>query len=442
MSSVEHLPSKLFDLQSLPTIDSNQAKIHIPWSYKAYKPESTQQLQDLYPQIRLQESAFPNGMWLLLAGEAPSVVMPWLMNGDNLADALLDIYNAHAFTQNREGIGPNVKKLSVLSVFGDWRQDNPSKKNLPQKNEDFHKEDKNQEVEEMALVIAQSSWSQAVASLMKDVAKVDNLITIDGHSFTAKDHFEAKKIEVVNITTAKLIVEAIRNKDLLKDDLPTMIAGVDFGNLALAHKLSQEEEFELGILRKRRIPTGNGNTSTTQHELVHGDVQGRRVILIDDLIGSGGTILHTVELLLKQGAKEIIVCAAHAVFAGGEYYAQLQKVLKYDQVKLVMVSDTIPLKRLTRGSDRDLPYTQVSSNQEKSERKQVTMLSVDDFIAYTVGVMLSSKDTEEISAKMKEHVLPQPDPYELYHQITGKKISKPAVTAIYREGHFEPIQKD
>lgn len=429
MSSAEHLSSNLFNLKSLPPVDPNKAKIHIPWSYKAYKPESTKQLQDLYPQIRLQESAFPNGMWLLLAGEAPNVVMPWLMNGDNLADALLDIYNAHAFTQNREGIGPNVKKLSVLSVFGDWRQDLPSKKPIPrQENE-----------EEVAMVIAQSSWSQAVASLMKNVAKVDNLVTIDGHSFIAKKHFEAEGIKVVNITTTKLIIEAIRNKGLLKNNLPNMIAGVDFGNLALAHKLSQEEEFELGILRKHRISTGNGSTSITKHELIHGDVQGKRVILMDDLIGSGGTIFNTVDLLLKQGAKEIIVCASHAVFAGREYYEQLQKVLKYDQVKLVMVSNTLPLERLTRGSDRDLPYILSSQNETKPERRQVSMLDVDDFIAYTVGVMLSSENTDEIVTKMKEHVLPQPDPHELYHQITGKKISKPKVTAVYREGNFESI---
>jgi len=439
MSSVEHLPSKLFDLKSLTPIDPDQAKIHIPWSYRAYKPESTKQLQDLYPQIRLQESAFPNGMWLLLAGEAPNVVMPWLMNGDNLADALLDIYNAHALTQNREGIGPNVDKLSVLSVFGDWRQDLPSKKNLPPKDPDSQLKNKDQEVEEMAMVIAQSSWSQAVASLMKHVANVDNLITIDGHSFIAKQHFEAEGINVVNITTAKLIIEAIRNKGLLKNNLSTMIAGVDFGNLALAHKLSQEENFELGILRKHRIPTGNGSTSITKHELIYGDVQNKRVILMDDLIGSGGTILNTVELLLKHGVKEIIVCASHAVFAGREYYEQLQKVLKYDQVKLVMVSDTLPLERLTRGSDKDLPYIQVPRNDAKPERKQVAMLNVDDFIAYTVGVMLSSQNNEEIITKMKEHVLPQPDPYELYHQITGKKILKPVITATYREGNFQSI---
>jgi len=436
MNSSESSRSKLFDLSSLSKVDPEYACVHIPLSYRSYKPESARQLQDLYPQVRLQESAFANGMWLLLAGEVPNVVMPWVMNGDNLADALLDIYNAHAFTQDRENIGPNVKKLSVLSVFGDWRQDSPSKKSLPAKQDKA----KNQEIEEMATVIAQSSFSQAVASLMKHVAKVDTLVTVDGHSSIARQHFEAEGIKVANITTAKLMLEAIRNKNLLTKDLDTMIVGVDFGNLALAYKLSQEEGFELGILRKKRIPTGNGSTSVTKHELVYGDVRGKRVILMDDIIGSGGTILNTVSLLLQNGVKEIIVCASHAVFAGREYYEQLQQVLKFNQVKLIMVSNTLPLERLTRGSDKDLPYIKVVRNEEELEHRQVSMLSVDDFISYTVGAMLSTQNIEEFVSKMGEHVLPQPDPYDLYQQITGKKIPKPVVTHIYREGNFDRIK--
>ncbi len=431
MVAAEKQSSKLFDLTSLPHIDGTKAKIHIPWSYRSYKPESAHQLRELYPQIRLQESAFANGMWLLLAGEAPNVVVPWVMNGDNLADALLDIYNLHALTQNRGNkIGPNVEKLSILSVFGDWRQDIPSRKLLPP---DGQATDTTSQ-EEMATVVAQSSWSLAMAKLMKHVAAVDNLVTIDGHSFLANQQFEAEGIKVINITTAKLMIEKLRNDNLLKDDLPNMVVGVDFGNLSLAKKLSQEEGFEIGIIHKHRIPILDGSSSKTEHELIYGNVQGRRVILMDDMIGSGGTILKTVDLLLKAGAAEIIVCAAHAVFAGREYYEQLQQVLKNDKVKLVMISDTLPLARPTRGGDRDLPYVLVPRKEHDIERRQVTMLEVDDFIAYTVGVMLASQSAEQITNLMGEHVLPQLDSYDLYHQITGKKLPKPKIVAKYLEG--------
>ncbi|NCN45810.1 MAG: hypothetical protein COU63_01930 [Candidatus Pacebacteria bacterium CG10_big_fil_rev_8_21_14_0_10_36_11] len=433
MSVVEKTSSKLFSLDSLSPVDPAQSKIHVPWSYRSYKPKSTEQLQNLYPKIRFQESSFANGMWLLLAGEAPNVVMPWIMNGDNLADAMLDMFLAHAFTQDRGEFGPNVQNLSVLSVFGDWRQDLPSKKDLPpgmRSEVGAEQED----VEEVAMAMAQSSWSLAVASLMKHTAGVKNLVTVDSHSFPASQQFESLGIDTVNITTAKLMIESLRNNGYLKDNMPTMIVGVDFGNLALAKKLHDEEGFELGVIRKHRIPALDGRPSKTEHELVYGDVRGRRVILMDDMIGSGGTILKTVELLLIDGAEEVIICASHAVFAGREYYEQLQDVLRNDKVKIVMLSDTLPLERPTRGGDKDLPYVLVADGARSYERREVAMLEVDDFIAYITGVMLLSSSAEEIANRMGEHVLPQVDPYDLYYQVTGKKVPRPTVVASYKEG--------
>ena len=373
-------------------------------------------------------------MWLLLAGEAPHVVMPWIMNGDNLADAVLDMFSAHAFTQPRELLGPNVPSLSVLSVFGDSRQDLPSKKELPLAPEESEKTKEQAEVEEMALIAAQSSWSLAIATLMKHTAGVSTHVTIDGHSYTAAEQFRSVDIETVNVTTAKLMVENLRKNGFLKDNLGTMIVGVDFGNLALAKKLSDEEGFELGIIRKHRIPTLDGSPSKTEHELVYGDVRGKRVILMDDMIGSGGTILRTVKLLLQHGAAEVIVCASHAVFAGREYYEQLQEVLRNDRVKLVMLSNTLPLERPARGADKDLPYVLVPGRNGRPKKREVAMLEVDDFISYIVGVMLLHPTAEGIAQSMGEHVLQQTDAYDLYHQITGKKVPRPTATQVYKEG--------
>jgi phosphoribosylpyrophosphate synthetase len=371
-------------------------------------------------------------MWLLLSGEIPNLVVPWLMNGDNLPDAIMDMYNLHSFTQERGGFGPNVQNLMVLSVFADWRQDLPSKKDLPDAMRNKALEEQ-ENIIEMALVIAQSSWSLAVATLMKYEAKVDTHVSLDGHSFPATQQFESLGINVVNITTAKLMIEAIRNGGYLDDSLETMIVGVDFGNLSLAWKLSQEEGFKLGIIHKKRTPIPDGTSSTTVHELVYGDVRGKRVIVMDDMIGSGGTILKTVKLLLQHGAAEIIVCAAHAVFAGREYYEQLQEVLSNDKVKLIMVSDTLPLERPARGGDKDLPYVFVKRDGQKEQRK-VQILETDDFISYIVGVMLLNPTAQAITETMGVHVLQQVDPYDLYYQITGKKMPRPVATVRYREG--------
>lgn len=423
MGSVEY-QSNLFELENLSQSDP-PGKMHIPHSFRLYNPKLAAHLRQLYPEIRLQHSAFENSMWLLLAGEAPSIVVPWIMNGDNLEKALTDIFCLHVLTQEHESFGPNVENLSILVPFADFRQDKPSSKPLPEEMTTGKKD-------EIALVTAQASWTLPLARWMKSVG-VDTLVTVDGHSFTASEQFRSEGINVINITTAKLMIEYLRETELLSDDLDTIVVGVDLGNLALAHKLAKEEGFKIGIMHKRRIAIGNGEKSRTEHELVYGDVQGRKVVLMDDMIGSGGTMLNTVEYLVDKGAAEIIACASHAVFAGREYYDKLRQILRYDEVKQVLVSDTLPLSRPIRGADRDLPYIFKKTAGVK-EKKELEILSVNDFLAYITGVMLWHTTAEEIEVQMEEHVLRQVNPYELYKKITGKKIAEPKVVAQYKEG--------
>ncbi len=433
MGTLEFPKSKLFDLGALPPIEPEVSKVHIPRSLRTYNPLLAHQLKDEYPIIRFQESSFENGMWLLLAGEASNVVVPWIMSGDNLQDAMMDLFNLHAFTQSHFGFPPNVDVLSMLAIFGDWRQDLPSRK--PLSIEDLKKifgpEINESNAEYFSMVAAQASWSLATAQMMSHVSGVKQLMTIDGHSAVAAEQFQQQGIEVLNLTTAKLMIETMRHNRLLENNLATMIVGVDFGNLALAHKLSQEEGFELGIIRKKRVPGKIIGRSETFHELVYGDVRGKRIILMDDMIGSGGTILKTLKILLEHGAAEVIVAASHAVFAGREYYEQLREVLINEKVKLVMLSDTLPLERPIRGGDKDLPYVPAHDGREQ---KSVEMLPTSDFITWLIGVMLANPDFSERARAMEPHVLRQEDPLLLFERITGQKISHPQVVVTYHEG--------
>ncbi len=436
--------SNLFDQKSLPPIDGDEAKIHIPWSFRAFKPDLSRRLRKLYSPIRFHSAEFPSGMPLILTGKANRVVAPLVMDGENVTDATQDLFEMAAFTQVRKNLGPNVESLSVLGVFNDERQDNPSVKELPGEMIAAILSDMAEVREEfmpVSLVSAQSSWTLSTVDLMK-IAGVKTYVAVDRHSYKAAEQYEAAGIETVNLTTAKLMVENLRKNLFLKENLKTVIAGVDFGNLALAKKLSEEEGFDLAIIRKHRIATLDGTPSKTVHELVYGDVRGKRVLLMDDMIGSGGTIFNTVDELLKNGAAEVIVCASQAVFAGKEYYAKLQEILKNDKVKLVMTSDTLPLERPTRGKDRSLPYILVPGGNGRLQKREVAMLEVDDFIAYIVGVMLLNPTADGVAKAMGEHVLELSDPYDLYYQITGKKVPRPVITHEYLEGgRHAPIEK-
>lgn len=440
MGKLEFPTSKLFDLSALPAVDPSLSKVHIPRSFRTYNPILAQTLKEVFSKIRFQESEFDNRMWLLLVGEAPNVVLPWIMNGDNLEHAMMDIFNLHTLTQSHFGSKPNVADLSVLSIFGDWRQDLPSRKplSIEELKMIFGPDIDETNAEYFSVVAAQASWSLATARQMKHVAGVDQLVTIDGHSHVTSQQFRQEGIEVINVTTAKLMIEALRHNGLLKENMQNIMVGVDFGNLALAQKLSEEEGFDLGIIRKRRIPGKIPGSSSTTQELVYGDVRGKRVILMDDMIGSGGTILKTIKILLQEGAAEIIVGASHAVFAGREYYEQLREVLANEKVKLVLVSDTLPLERPIYGGDKDLPYLPATKNQEL---KTVEMLPTADYITWLIGTMLAFPDSVSRENAMQPHVLKQEDPLLLYERITKKKIPKPQIVATYHEGgELRPMQ--
>jgi ribose-phosphate pyrophosphokinase len=78
-------------------------------------------------------------------------------------------------------------------------------------------------------------------------------------------------------------------------------------------------------------------TSEVTH--VIGEVVGKRVIMIDDLIDRGGTLCNAAERLIEEGATEAYACATHAVFSDDAY-----KRIEASPLKEVVVTDTLPLK--------------------------------------------------------------------------------------------------
>ena len=414
-----------------PTVDS---AVHIPRGFRDYYPALSHELQNKLPTLRFEEGSFGNLMPLILAEEVPHVVMLWLMNGDNWQKPSIDMFNAHVLTQSPDLAGANVERLGVLAPFIDVRQDRRERKPLPGSNG-----------AEMAIVKAQASWSEAVANLMAYVAKVNYLVHLGGHSHLATTHFERVGIDVIDVTTAHVMIADLQARGMLDDKLENVLCGVDFGNLALVDNISKIHGFSIAIIRKWREAINGGVRSKTKHELVYGTVSGKRVIVMDDMISSGGTLVNTVDLLIANGAKEIIVCASHAVFSGREYYEQLQQLLKYSQVKVVMTTNTLPLERPGFGGDKSLPYILLPGQTNESThlaKKQVEMLSVDDLLGRVLLAMLKSNNTDEIRQALGHEVVIQRDPYELFTDMTGQKVERPADVAVYRSGgNFEPLAK-
>ena len=70
-----------------------------------------------------------------------------------------------------------------------------------------------------------------------------------------------------------------------------------------------------------------------------GDVSGKNVIIIDDLIDTGSTFVQCAEALKSQGAEKIVGVCTHPVFSG----SAMQSIAQSDAISVLYVSDTIPL---------------------------------------------------------------------------------------------------
>jgi len=90
----------------------------------------------------------------------------------------------------------------------------------------------------------------------------------------------------------------------------------------------------------------------TETEVMHviGDVKNRNVILVDDMISTGTSITEAARACRKEGAKDIYICATHAVLAG----KAVEKLAK-SSIKEIVVTDTIPLD----GKEKELPNLRI-----------------------------------------------------------------------------------
>ena len=395
------------------------ARLLVLESFLEYYPEIATLLSKLFPGLDYEVGHFGNGMPLIKIGEADHVVAPLIMNGDNLEKFLRDVAYLAGATQKREFIGANVGNLTVLFI-GDFRQDGPSHIPIP-----------GLPPNKVAVVQKQSSWTKIVAQHL-ETAGIECIVTLDAHSHKAIKDFEDEGIKVINVTAAYEILRRLESLKLLPDDGRTVICGVDLGNLPLTEVINRKFRYEVTVIEKWRGAGNDGTESTTHQKLIDGDVFGKRVILMDDMISSGETLYNTVQLLLAAGAAEVIVCATHAIFGKG-YSEYLEKILRLDRVKVVMTTNSFPLKRPPPGTDKTVPQVDVSGQDSKTDHREVQFLNIwGDFLATVViPAMLAHTIPEELTLALCEHVLKLEDPYAVYTRLTDKELTRPEVVASF-----------
>ncbi len=171
--------------------------------------------------------------------------------------------------------------------------------------------------------------AKLVANLIEK-AGITRVITIDLHAGQIQGFFD---IPVDNLYGAIIFMDYVKNKNFENP----VIASPDIGGVARARYFASRLGMDMVIVDKRRE---KANESEVMN--IIGDVDGKDVILVDDMIDTAGTIVKAASALKAKGAKSVMACCTHPVLSGPAY----DRIENGDLDELV-VSNSLPLKKNT-----------------------------------------------------------------------------------------------
>lgn len=168
--------------------------------------------------------------------------------------------------------------------------------------------------------------AKLVADLLT-TAGTDRVLAMDLHTGQIQGFFN---ILVDHIFATPILVDYIKNLGINSDDI--VAVSPDTGGVPRTRYFAKELDCSLAIIDKRR---DKHNEAICSH--VIGEVKDKVCVMFDDMIDTAGTICEASKLLLNKGAKEVYVCAAHAVFSGPAI-----ERLANSPIKEVIITNTIP----------------------------------------------------------------------------------------------------
>jgi ribose-phosphate pyrophosphokinase len=157
-------------------------------------------------------------------------------------------------------------------------------------------------------------------------AGANRVISIDLHAQQLQGFFD---IPVDHLTGELVLSRYFKDKQI--ENLT--VVSPDVGNIKMASRYVSAIGGELAIVHKKRL-----SGKEVHAEEVIGDVEGRNILMCDDIIATAGTICSAAKLLRSRGAKKIYVGATHGVLSG----PALERLAKADLEEIV-ITDTIPL---------------------------------------------------------------------------------------------------
>ena len=169
--------------------------------------------------------------------------------------------------------------------------------------------------------------AKLVANMMT-ASRADRVLAVDLHAAQIQGFFD---LPVDHLSATPCFFDYFES---VREELGEFcFVSPDVGNLKVAEGMANLLGVDTAVITKRR-------TSGTEIEVGHlmGSVEGKTVLMFDDMISTGGTVIQAANFVMSQGAREVIVAATHPVLAG-----PAAERLATGPVSRVVVTDTIPI---------------------------------------------------------------------------------------------------
>jgi len=179
--------------------------------------------------------------------------------------------------------------------------------------------------------------SSRVIAKFLEVSKFKEEIIVDLHNDAIVGFFQTP---VTHISAMGILVEAVKKMKLASP----VVVSPDVGGVRRARNFAYQMDADLVVMEKKRFLDRHDESENFQ---IIGDVKGKTAIIYDDMISTGGTIVHSAEALREAGATSVVVCATHAVLAG-----TAKENLEKAAIDHLIVTDTIDggKNRLPKGT--------------------------------------------------------------------------------------------
>ncbi len=172
--------------------------------------------------------------------------------------------------------------------------------------------------------------AKLVANLM-ETAGITRVVTVDLHASQIQGFFD---IPVDNLYGAVLFNDYVKSKNLKNP----IVASPDIGGVARARYFAKTMGLDMVIVDKRREKANHSEVMN-----IIGDVAGKDVIMIDDMVDTAGTMVKAANALKKKGATSVMACCTHPVLSGPAYDR-----IENGELDELVITNTIPITKTSK----------------------------------------------------------------------------------------------